>query len=187
MLDCRKMKAFRNRPDVMAMAQTRCEVLFGFRDEAIFPMFDSGDPQVREIAFSLHAQIAPSGVLAFRALPTASGTQLEVLANTDHPVGRQLERVLMPENTIGHLVVDLAREIVSDDTLVHPLIKDTGAVSVMGIMAYIGVPCRFRGQVFGGISAVDSHRRHWSHEEVQFVRDSARALECLAKARHGGL
>ncbi|WP_434286702.1 GAF domain-containing protein [Celeribacter sp. SCSIO 80788] len=142
---------------------------------------------MREIADGLHAQIAPSGVLVYRAQPSDAGIQLEVLANTNHPMGRSLERVLMPEHTIGHLVVDLGREIVVDDTLVHPLIKDTGAVSVMGIMAYIGVPCRFQGGVFGGISAVDTHRRHWGHEEVQAVRDSASALERLAKERHGGL
>ncbi|PTQ74538.1 GAF domain-containing protein [Celeribacter persicus] len=150
-------------------------------------MFVEDDPQVREIAFDLHSQIAPSGVLIYRALPSEVGTQLEVLSNTDHPVGLQLDRVLPPENTIGHLVVDLDRELVIDDTLVHPLVKDTGAVTVMGIMAYVGVPCRFRGRPFGGISAVATHRRSWSHEEVQAVRDSARALERLAIERHGGL
>ncbi|WP_417264214.1 GAF domain-containing protein [Celeribacter sp.] len=146
-------------------------------------MFEYGDPKLTTLAFQLHDMIRPSGVVFYRARQDGGKTLLEVLANTSTPVNQPLERILMPDNTIGHLVVEMGQEIVIDDTLTHPLVQDSGAVQTMGIMAYLGVPCRLGGEVIGGISAVHQHRRHWSASDIDAARWAARAYEVIAEGR----
>lgn len=146
-------------------------------------MFDFGDPAVTEIAYALHKRVQPSGVVIYGAIPSDKGVLLAVLAATNQPVGHSLERILAPEDTIGSLVVEMNRELVIYDTLMHPLLKDSGAVSRMGIMAYIGVPCCLDGEPVGGISVVDAHRRHWNATEIMAARETAARLEALADLR----
>lgn len=146
-------------------------------------LFDYGDPKLTTLAFQLHDMIRPSGVVFYRARYDGGKTLLEVLANTSMPVNQTLDRILMPDNTIGHLVVEMGQEIVIDDTLTHPLVRDSGAVHNMGIMAYLGVPCRLNGEVIGGISAVHQHRRNWSQSDIDAARWAARNYEAVARDR----
>ncbi|SFI64211.1 GAF domain-containing protein [Celeribacter neptunius] len=139
------------------------------------------------MALELHGRVAASGVLIYRAIPSEAGVLLKVLAATNQPVAHRLDNVLLPENTIGNLVMELNREIVINDTLTHPLVKDSGAVSIMGIMAYIGVPARLDGRPFGGVSVVDQHRRHWTEAEVLATRVAAAQLEALALERRNAM
>ncbi|WP_460273312.1 GAF domain-containing protein [Celeribacter sp. ULVN23_4] len=150
-------------------------------------MFEYGDPDIAKIASDLHGLIQPSGVGIFRAVSGDSGSILKVFTHTGKLVGAEIEQTMISGNTIGNLVVETNHEIIVDDTLVHPLFKDSAAVSQMGIMAYIGVPCRIDGVAFGGISAVNQHRRQWTSEEVQAVRDSAVLVERLALQRLNAL
>lgn len=147
-------------------------------------MFDFADPTLMGYAQKLHDTIAPSGVVIYRARAGEVAPVLEVLVNTNHPVGRTLGTFIVPRLSIGHLVVEMNRELIIDDTLIHPLLKGSAAVTEMGIMAYIGVPYRVEGQVVGGISVVHQHRRQWANEHIQAVRDVARHLEHMAEVRH---
>lgn len=146
-------------------------------------LFDYGDPKLTTLAFELHDIVRPSGVVFYRARHEGGQTLLEVLANTSTPVNQPLERLLIPDKTIGHLVVEMGQEIVIDDTLMHPLVRDSGAVHCMGIMAYLGVPCRLNGEVIGGISAVHQHRRSWSQSDIDAARWAARSYELIAQDR----
>ncbi|MBU0642532.1 MAG: GAF domain-containing protein [Alphaproteobacteria bacterium] len=147
-------------------------------------VFDFADPKLMRFAQQLHDDIQPSGVVIFRARTGEAAPTLEVLANTNHPVGRKLDILLVPRLTIGHLVIEMNHELIIDDTLSHPLVKDSDAVTEMGIMAYIGVPYRLNGQAVGGVSVVHQHRRQWASEHIQAVRDVARQLDSIVADRY---
>lgn len=147
-------------------------------------MFDIADPTLVTLAFQLQHAINPSGVVIYRARAGGVAPTLEVLANTNHPVDRKLDTFLEPRVTIGHLVIEMNHELIIDDTLTHPLVKGSGAIKVMGIMAYIGVPYRLSGQAIGGVSVVHQHRRNWTEAEIEAVRAVARQLDRVAAEYH---
>jgi GAF domain-containing protein len=135
-------------------------------------MFDFADPYVVALANDVHHKLQPSGVVVWLMRDKA----LHVVAHTNSPIDRDLGRVLQPQYTIGHLVCEVNKTLVINDTLSHPLVGKTAAVKDMGIMAYLGTPFHCDGVVVGGISAVHQHARRWETQDVTDIEAAAQSL-----------
>lgn len=138
-------------------------------------MFDDGDPQVVAIAQNLHEKVTPSGVVVWYLV----GESLHVVAHTSSPIDRPMDKVIQPKMSLGHLVCESDKTLVFDDTLSHPLLKDSTAVTVYGVMAYMGAPFYNAGRVVGGISAIHQHARRWSNADVNHLEMAAADLSRL--------
>ncbi|MBU2868437.1 GAF domain-containing protein [Pacificibacter marinus] len=139
-------------------------------------MFEFNDPQVRALAEAVHTEVNSSGV----AIWLMKGEDLHIICLIDGLIGREVERILPPKYTIGHMVFDMNKTLVIDDTLSHPLVGKTGAVEDMGIMAYIGTPFHLNGVAIGGISALHQHARRWDGADIKAIEAGAQALSQLA-------
>jgi PAS domain S-box-containing protein len=66
--------------------------------------------------------------------------------------------------------------LVISDAREHPLVKDNGAVSGLGVIAYAGVPLVLSGgQVLGSFCVVDDKPRQWTAEELEILTTLAAA------------
>ncbi|SEK17518.1 GAF domain-containing protein [Pacificibacter marinus] len=144
-------------------------------------MFEVNDPDVVALVGAVRDAVQSSGVVVWVSKPGG----LHIVAHSGKPVQRPLDRVLQPRHTIGHLVTDMDRMLVCDDTLSHPLLAKSGAVREMGIMAYIGVPFHVGQAAVGGISAVHQHARRWDEADITCVKEAARRLSDLAQKALG--
>lgn len=139
-------------------------------------MFEFNNPQVRAIAETVHNEVHSSSV----AIWLMKGEDLHVICLIDGLIGREAGRILPPKYTIGHMVFDMNKTLVIDDTLSHPLVGKTGAVEDMGIMAYIGTPFHLNEVAVGGISALHHHARRWDEADVNAVEAGAHSMSQLA-------
>ncbi|HEX6240766.1 MAG TPA: GAF domain-containing protein, partial [Polyangiales bacterium] len=65
----------------------------------------------------------------------------------------------------------------------HPLVRDNLAVSEYGVRAYAGVPIGAGDQPLGALCVVDQKPRAWSSDQVQLLRDLARAASAEIELR----
>jgi hypothetical protein len=142
-------------------------------------MFDFADPQVMAIIEVLHEKIRASGVAAW----LMKEKDLHIIGHINGPIGRDLEHVLSSKYTIGHMVFEMNKTLVIDDTLTHPLVGKTAAVKDMGIMAYLGTPFHLNGVTIGGISAIHQHARRWEAADVAKIEAAAQVMSQLAQEK----
>lgn len=138
-------------------------------------MFEYDDPRVKAIAEAVHNKVQSSGL----AIWLMKGDDLYVICLIDGLIGREVGRVLPPKYTIGHMVFDMNKTLVIDDTLSHPLVGNTGAVVDMGIMAYMGTTFHLNGVAIGGVSALHQHARRWDRADVTAIEAAAQAMSQL--------
>jgi hypothetical protein len=62
------------------------------------------------------------------------------------------------------------------DAAQHPLVRENGAVTSLGVAAYLGVPVRIGGKAIGALCVVDVEPRAWSHAEARTLGELAEAI-----------
>jgi len=64
------------------------------------------------------------------------------------------------------------------DARTHPLLAGNGAVSDLGVIAYLGVPVRGpSGEVLGSFCTIDREAHDWTEEQLQALEDIAGIVE----------
>ena len=75
-------------------------------------------------------------------------------------------------------VVSRNAPLVIDDARTHPLVRDNGGVTDLGVGAYLGVPVRSGdGHVLGSLCAIDLEPRAWTAEDQASVVALAASVE----------
>lgn len=74
--------------------------------------------------------------------------------------------------------------IVSDSRL-DPQLQHNGAVSDLGVIAYLGVPLTGSdGEILGSFCVIDGESREWSSEEIGTMQDLSRCVESEIRLRY---
>ena len=74
-------------------------------------------------------------------------------------------------------VVATRGAFVVNDASTDPLVRESPAVSELGVRAYLGVPLRETdGEVLGALCAIDTDPREWLHDDVETLQDVASCL-----------
>ncbi len=137
-----------------------------------------------EVAMRLQSEFQPSGVVIFTATESAGPPLMDVVAITAPPIGYTVEDFTRPRMTISQIMVEINHELIIDDTLVHPLVRSGEVETTMGVMAFLGVPVRYKGAAVGGVSAIHQTRRSWNTDEIYAVRRAAASMgDVFAKRR----
>ena len=72
--------------------------------------------------------------------------------------------------SICALVAQIGEPLILEDARLHPLVKDRGIVTELGIVAYAGAPITTRdGHVLGALCVMDHAPRVWSPLDVQVL------------------
>ena len=72
--------------------------------------------------------------------------------------------------------VTSGKPLIISDARQHPLVKDNGAVSDLGVVAYAGVPLALSGgKVLGSFCAIDDKPRRWTDDELDILKTLAAA------------
>jgi PAS domain S-box-containing protein len=86
--------------------------------------------------------------------------------------------------------VTSGKPLVINDAREHPLVKDNGAVSDLGVIAYAGVPLTTaEGQVLGSFCVIDNQPRRWTDDDLEILHTLAASavgeleLRCLLRDR----
>ena len=75
-----------------------------------------------------------------------------------------------------HVVRD-NKPLAIEDAREHPLVKDSLAISDIGVIAYLGVPIvGSDGMALGAICAIDTQPHIWSQEDVSMLSDLAQSV-----------
>ncbi len=75
-------------------------------------------------------------------------------------------------------VVGTGATLVIDDARTHPLVRDNGGVTDLGVGAYLGVPVRSpSGHVLGSLCAIDLEARSWTSADQQSLVSLAASVE----------
>ena len=89
-----------------------------------------------------------------------------------------------------HVVADAA-PLVVEDARANAKVAGNLAIRDLGVVAYLGVPLATSvGKPLGSFCVIDGEPRHWSHEEMELMRELAEAvvgrieLRMLAKVMH---
>ena len=76
------------------------------------------------------------------------------------------------------------RPLLIEDARVDPLVRDSLAVAVLGIVAYLGVPLTGSGgSTIGTLCAIDTTPRAWTEENVRVLQDLAATVTAYLAAR----
>jgi signal transduction histidine kinase len=68
--------------------------------------------------------------------------------------------------------VNEGRPLIIRDAKLDPRVADNGAVSDLGVVAYLGFPLAGpEGHLFGAFCVIDTRPRDWTAEEIEAVRD----------------
>jgi two-component sensor histidine kinase len=71
-------------------------------------------------------------------------------------------------------VVASAAPLIVEDARTHPIVSTNGAVTDLGVVAYLGVPLTTgSGHVLGALCAIDGTTRQWNANDVRVMRDMA--------------
>lgn len=140
-------------------------------------MFVFADPRVVAIADRVQETLAPSGVVVWYL----KGEFIHMIAHTNSPIDRPMKRIMSRQNSVGHLVCEMNKTLVLDDTLSHPLMKTSNVVLTYGVMAYLGTPFHLGAVPVGGISVVHQHPRRWDDSDVACLEDAAQQMSDLAE------
>ncbi|HEX9109570.1 MAG TPA: PAS domain S-box protein, partial [Longimicrobiales bacterium] len=73
-------------------------------------------------------------------------------------------------------VVAKRQPLIVSDARLHPLLKDSPAVSEMGVIAYAGMPLLVQGQAVGSLCAVDFKPREWGEGDASILSDLAETV-----------
>ena len=107
-------------------------------------------------------------------LVDADRTYVKSAHNFDPPPGRDIP----PSHSLCQHVVGSGAPLVVDDAASHPLVRENGAVTELGVGAYLGVPVRTpSGQVVGSLCAIDFRPREWSAEDQTALETLAASVE----------
>ena len=87
-------------------------------------------------------------------------------------------RAVPLSHSLCQIVVGTGEPVAIDDTQAHPLARDNGAVTDMGVGAYLGVPVRApSGHVLGSLCAVDFEARSWTDADRTSLVSLAASVE----------
>ena len=76
------------------------------------------------------------------------------------------------------------RPLLIEDARTDPLVKDSPATGVLGIVAYIGVPLiGSGGNTIGTLCAIDTRPRAWTNEDARILEDLAATVTAYLEAR----
>ncbi|CAN5333898.1 hypothetical protein BH09ACT11_BH09ACT11_05530 [soil metagenome] len=88
----------------------------------------------------------------------------------------QSTRTTPLEFSLCRFVVAGDRPLVFNDTREVPLVKQSKAVTEMGLIAYAGIPLRdVNGQTIGALCAASTEPREWSEQDLANLSDLADA------------
>lgn len=74
--------------------------------------------------------------------------------------------------------------LVIEDARIHPLVRDNGAVSDLGVVAYVGVPIILSDEhALGSLCAIDTTPRVWTADEIASLQDLAVMLVAQIELR----
>jgi len=73
-------------------------------------------------------------------------------------------------------VVAYREPFVVNDSRTHPLVSDNGAVELLHVIAYAGIPITAQnGEVLGSMCVIDHKPREWTKEQLDLLADLAKA------------
>ncbi|HWL34223.1 MAG TPA: GAF domain-containing protein [Gaiellaceae bacterium] len=76
------------------------------------------------------------------------------------------------------------RPLAIEDARIDPLVKDSPAIGMLGIVAYIGVPLTGSGgHTIGTLCAIDTTPRAWTEEDARVLQDLAATVTAYLGAR----
>jgi GAF domain-containing protein len=78
-------------------------------------------------------------------------------------------------------VVARKRPVVLEDTKADPFLRECLAVPNIG--AYVGVPLRYGGHIFGAFAAYGPEPREWSNDDVRALHELAQQVEADVRER----
>jgi diguanylate cyclase (GGDEF)-like protein/PAS domain S-box-containing protein len=80
-------------------------------------------------------------------------------------------------------VVASGEALVVSDARDSALLRDNAAVRELGVVAYAGVPLESQGEYIGAFCVVDQKPHVWSDDELELLREVARAVEAQIALR----
>ncbi len=80
---------------------------------------------------------------------------------------------ILPGRTFCHYTLAGDEALVIDDTHSDPVWKAVRTVETLEVRAYVGVPLRLGGETVGSFCVMDLEPRHWSHDELETLRQLA--------------
>ena len=81
-------------------------------------------------------------------------------------------------------VVSQAAPFIVTDAREHPLLRDSRAISEMGVVAYAGIPIQSSdGQVLGSFCAIDTQPHEWTESELDTLRQLGELLRTELQLR----
>lgn len=128
---------------------------------------------IQHIVSSVQAKIGVPIV----AMTRITADRQHILVNHGANLPEPFAQAIPLSHSICQHVVAMDFPLVVDDALAHPLIRNNGAVTELGIAAYLGAPLHYdRIRARGSLCAVDMHRRRWSRDDVSTVLNAARQI-----------
>lgn len=116
-----------------------------------------------------------------RSLLAAAGALISVVAD-DHelvksssgltrawPPGRRVDLA----HSLARYAIERGDPLAVSDTRAHPVLRESGAVTELGVIAYAAVPLMKDGHALGVLGAIDERPRLWSAEQMQLLADLA--------------
>ena len=80
--------------------------------------------------------------------------------------------------------IQARRPLLIEDARIDPLVKDSPAIGVLGIVAYIGVPLTGSGgRTIGTLCAIDTTPRAWTEDDARVLLDLAATVTAYLEAR----
>ena len=87
-------------------------------------------------------------------------------------------------HSICQYVVDSGRPLAIEDARRHPLVRDSRAVSDLGVAAYLGIPLPSpEGQPLGAYAVMDTRPRAWTEDEITLLEDLAASVTAEIASR----
>ena len=80
---------------------------------------------------------------------------------------------ILPGRTFCHYTLADDEALVIDDTHSDPVWKAVPTVDTLAVRAYVGMPLRLGGETIGSFCVMDLEPRHWSHDELETLRQLA--------------
>ena len=142
------------------------------------------DATAREL-FDRTTRLAASLLDAPVALITvADGDQLHFAScvGPDEPWGAT-EGIPLSHAACQHAIRS-KRPVLIEDARTDPLVRDSPAIGVLGIVAYLGVPLTGSGgQTIGTLCTIDTTPRAWTEENVRVLQDLAATVTAYLEVR----
>lgn len=131
---------------------------------------------LESIVAAIHDKIGAPIVLA----TCVDEERQHLIVNSGLVLPKRMTDAMPLTHSICQHVIAMDFPLIVDDAVLHPLVSRNGAVTELGIAAYLGAPIRYQcDDKRGALCVLDTHRRRWTNAEIKTVVDAAAAVNGL--------